>query len=89
MLLWNPDGKKMVNINVDRARSALQRAGIEIVETRELSFGRGYRLRCAGGQVVVIDNTGKAVVRVANAVAGQPLFAPAPATATALRDRVH
>lgn len=67
-----------LNPVLDHARDVLERAGIDILETRELPTGLGHQLRCAGGQIVVVYRTGKVVPQGREAARIATLFAAAP-----------
>lgn len=49
--------------HIDRVRDALESAGIEVNEVRALPTGLGRQLRCAGGRVVVVYDSGAVVAQ--------------------------
>ncbi len=55
-----------MNPIVDHARDALEVAGLEVQEVRELPTGHGWQLRCAGGEMVCAYKTGKLVAQGKN-----------------------
>ena len=57
-----------MNVIVDHARDALEAAGLEVQEVRELPTGHGWQVRCAGGEMVCVYRTGKLVAQGKNAV---------------------
>lgn len=56
-----------MNAIVDHVRDALEAAGLEVQEVRELPTGHGWQVRCAGGEMVCIYRTGKLVAQGKNA----------------------
>ena len=57
---------------LEQAQDTLLLGGIEIIETREIPHG--WQLRGAGGEVVNVYSTGKAVAQGRNAPAVKALF---------------
>ena len=55
-----------MNPVVDHARDALEAAGLEVQEVRELPTGHGWQVRCAGGEVVCAYKTGALVAQGKN-----------------------
>ena len=48
-----------MNPIVDNARDALEAAGLDVQEVRELPTGHGWQVRCAGGEMVCAYKTSK------------------------------
>jgi predicted nucleotide-binding protein len=63
---------------IDHARDVLTLGGYSINETRALPTGLGCQLRCEGGVIVTVYNTGKIVPQGKDAAAVKALFAAAP-----------
>ena len=61
--------------HLSRCRDALEAAGIEVNEVRALPTGLGHQLRCAGGRVVVVYNSGAVVAQGKDAAAVKSILA--------------
>lgn len=64
-----------MNDILNHARDVLEAAGIKVTETRELPTGLGHQLRCAGGQIAVVYNSGAVVAQGKETARVKALFA--------------
>ncbi len=65
--------------HLSRCRDALEAAGIEVNEVRPLPTGLGQQLRCAGGLVVVVYNSGAVVAQGRDVARVKSILAAIPA----------